>query len=142
MNNAMEYLSGPRRIRELIRNREEKILALRSVASKTTTTLHLTAACSSSSEDHKLENIVAEIDRLEQENAQDEAELAALCIEINNRLDVLPNENHRTVLRLWYLSQLSTAEICRELMYSSSHIRRLKNDAIQEFKKMVPDVSE
>ena len=131
MNNAMEYLSGPRRIRERIRNREEKILALRSVASKTTPTLHLTAACSSSSEDHKLENIVAEIDRLEQENAQDEAELAALCIEINNRLDILPNENHRTVLRLSFLNQLSNAEICREMRYSNDYVRHLKSDAIR-----------
>ena len=135
MNNAMEYLSGPRRIRERIRNREEKILALRSVASKTTPTLHLTAACSSSSEDHKLENIVAEIDRLEQENAQDEAELAALCIEINNRLDVLPNENHRTVLRLWYICGRSISGIADEMGYCEYYIKKLKHDALDALSK-------
>ena len=127
---ALEYLSRPREIEERIRNREEKILALRSVASKTTTTLHLTAGCSSGSDDHKLENIVSEIDRLERENTQDEAELAALCIEINNRLDVLPKESHRTVLRLWYICGRPISEIADEMGYCEYYIKKLKHDAL------------
>ena len=132
---ALEYLSRPREIEERIRNREEKILALRSVASKTTTTLHLTAGCSSGSDDHKLENIVSEIDRLERENTQDEAELAALCIEINNRLDVLPKESHRTVLRLWYICGRPISEIADEMGYCEYYIKKLKRDALDALSK-------
>ena len=130
-----KYLSGPGKIEERIRDREEKIETLRTVAARVTPTLHLTSASSGNSEDHKLENLIAKIDELERENREDEIILSTLCLEISDRLDTLQNMNHRRILRLSSIGRRSNAEICREMNYSESYVRRMKMVALEELAK-------
>ena len=130
-----KYLSGPGEIEKRIRDREEKIAALRSVAARVTPSLHQAPGSPGNGEDHKLENLIAKIDELERENREDEILLSTLCLEISDRLDALPNVNHRRILRLSSIGRRSNAEICREMNYSESYVRRMKMVALEELAK-------
>ena len=131
MKDAEEYLMQPKEITARISNRNEKIETLRSVAMKTTPSLHLTGAVSGGGEGHKMENIIAEIDRLERENAADEQELAQTGIRVMDLLNSVENENQRRVLRLSYVEMQKTADIAQMMYMSPSHINSLKKAGLR-----------
>lgn len=128
---ALEYLSRPREIMDRISARNEKILTLRTVAEKTTTTLH-PAGVGGSGEEHKMDNFMAKIEELENENRKDSREFAAVCIEISDTLDRLDNENHRRILRMWSLEMNSFPEIAEELGICLRSIYYLKKQAFRK----------
>lgn len=54
-----------------------------------------------------------------------------------SEIDVVKNNNKRSILKLFYLDSCTTKEIAFCLKKSQAHIKRLKREAIEEFMKKI-----
>ncbi len=63
----------------------------------------------------------------------DTAHLKAVWTEANRRIEQMPDETHRTLLRLRYLAGMTFARIAEEMHYSERQIYRTHEEALEAF---------
>ena len=71
-------------------------------------------------------------------------ELADLLLTISNQIDLIPNFNHRQVLRERYIVGAKWEDIAVNMHYSMRRIYKLHEEALEEFEKVrqVGDLAE
>ena len=106
-----EYLSGPKRLEEEVRKKEDHIASLRSIVERTTARLSLTAGRNPSKDDKQFEGIMAEIADEEKALAELRQQLLKLQQEIERFIDSQESKDHRVFLRLMYIRGKSMKEI-------------------------------
>ena len=81
-------------------------------------------------------NLVVRIAAVEAEAAQLRREQNALKAEIEQQIDMLPDERYRDLLECRYLMLWDWRKIAKVMNYSESHVFRLHRAALQEFAKI------
>ena len=110
-----EFLSRPKTLEEEIRGDIDHIASLRSIVEKTTTQMSFTAGRNPSKNEKAFENVMIQIAEEEKRLEEKQKRLVEVKLEVENFISRLPKKNHRTFLRLKYVSGRDMPEI-RDIM--------------------------
>ena len=130
-----EYLSGPKRLEEEVRKKEDHIASLRSIVERTTTRMSLTAGRNPSKDDKQFDSIMAEIADEEKVLAELRQQLLNLQQEIEGFIDSLDQKDHRVFLRLMYIRGRSMKEIRSIMALPKTTCFNLQKKALREAEK-------
>ncbi len=127
--NAKEYLAQAYRIDQRINSKLEQITSLRELAVKATSTITDMPHNPTKNTD-SMENIITKMVDLETEINDDIDTLVDLKREIISVIKRIQNPEYQTLLELRYLCFISWEQIAGDLGYSSQHIYRLHEKAL------------
>lgn len=133
---AREYLGGIQRLSRQIDANTEQLLRLRARAERITAVYGASPGGGSSSPDRRADLIVRIVD-MERELIEKNARLIDRWQEASDRIDRLPREAHRTILKMRYLGNAPFSRIAEKTGYCERQIRRLHASALREFEKHV-----
>ncbi len=127
--NAKEYLAQAYRIDQRINSKLEQITSLRELAVKATSTI-TDMPHNPTKNTGSMENIITKMVDLENEINDDIDTLVDLKREIISVIKRIQNPEFQTLLELRYLCFISWEQIAVDLEYSSQHIYRLHEKAL------------
>ena len=131
-----EYLSGPKRLEEEVRKKEDHIASLRSIVERTTARLSLTAGRNPSKDDKQFDSIMAEIaKKMNVSKTELRQQLLNLQQEIEGFIDSLDQKDHRVFLRLMYIRGRSMKEIRSIMALPKTTCFNLQKKALREAEK-------
>lgn len=128
---AKEYLSQAYHIDERIESKLTQIESLKSLATRVTSVFS-DMPHSSSSDNQRLQQTIAEIVDLENEVSTDIGRLVSLKREIKNIINQVQNEKYRTLLELRYLNFRTWEQIAVDLNFSIQHTYRIHDEALKK----------
>lgn len=133
---AREYLGSVRQLQHQIDANTEQIQRLRSLAERATAAYGLSSGGGSFVPDRRAE-LVARIIDMENNLSNQNEHLIETWKQVSAEIDQLPNEAHRTVLKMRYLGNASIIRIADKMDYSERQVRRIHARALREFEKRV-----
>ena len=131
-----EFLSRPKRLEEEIRGDLDHIASLRSIVENRTTHLSFTAGRNPSKNEKAFENVMIQIAEEEKRLEEKQKRLVELKLEVENYISLLPKKNHRTFLRLKYVSGRDMTEIRDIMGLPKSTCHDLQESALSAARKI------
>lgn len=98
-------------------------------------TVRMEETVSRGSKQRGLEDPVAEAEAMRDEIARDIEDMCRVKREINEVIDSVESEKHRTVLEMRYRNGWTVERIAKELHYSYQHVVRLHREALKIVEK-------
>lgn len=79
----------------------------------------------------KVSEIIAKVDELERMIEDLRTEKAMLVIEIGDKVELLTDDNEKTVLAEFYIGRVPMAKVATDINYSIQHAYRLRKRGVQ-----------
>lgn len=79
----------------------------------------------------KVSEIIAKVDELERMIEDLRTEKAMLVIEIGDKVELLTDDNEKTVLAEFYIGRVPMAKVAADINYSIQHAYRLRKRGVQ-----------
>lgn len=134
--NAKSFLNRAYKMEQLIKSDKGELEELRSLSSSIPCVLGREKVQTSNTGD-KMANIVSKIVDCENKIYEEMEELIDLKIEIRETINKVENNDERLYLRYRYINFYSWKQICSELNYSSTSVKRIKDKAIESVEKIL-----
>lgn len=134
--NAEKFLNRAYKMEQLVKSDKEELEELRSFSISIPCTLGREKV-QTNNKDDKMANIVSKIVDFENKIYKEMAELIDLKIEIRETINKVENNDERLYLRYRYINFYSWKQICSELNYSSTSVKRIKDKAIKSVEKIL-----
>lgn len=126
------YLSQLWHINKRIELKLDELSRLRSMTTKVTATFS-DMPRSATRNVHRLEDAISRLIDLEEEINNDIDRFVDLKNDIMETIKSIEYPQHRLILEMRYIHQMSFDKICNELFYSPTHVYRLHNEALYLF---------
>lgn len=132
---AKDFLEQAFVAHQEIELRLEEISRLKSLATRTTTTLKSTPSISKVAMS-KIEKVLVEMQEKENRLADEILKLTEITNDVSSTVDKIKNPVEKRILQFRYVSFFSWKQIALIMKISTSHLFRLHNDAL---KKIIVD---
>ena len=130
---AKEYLRQLKTLDNVINAKLLEKERIRALATKVTSNLSERVQGSGSG---GIENIIIKITELESQINADIDRLVDLKAEASQIIDSLPEDRHKTVLSMYYVSNLTFEQIAENTDISSRWVRKIHEKALKKFEKV------
>lgn len=129
-----DYLENAYRINQRIDSKFEQLRYYQGLSTKVNSTISGMPSGASRNV-HRMENIYVMIGDLEKEIHDDIVNLLNLKKSIRTLIESLDNREYQLVLELRYQCMKTWEQIAVDLGYNARHVRRLKDEAVEELEK-------
>lgn len=139
---AKQYLQQVKGLDNMIEAKLEQVERLRALATRVTTSFSHDKQGKGAARHEKTADIVCKIVMLEEKLNASIDTLVDLKAEVEEKIDEIPNDNYRLLLRLRYLNYKTWEDIASTIGYTPQWIYITHGRALQEFQKKFQRIDE